>query len=507
MNPIKELTILYTNDYHSQERPVKATWVKDSPMMGGIAYLASYIKKFRDQDPEALLLDAGDIITGSPMSMLTEGTAPIDLFNMLGYDAAALGNHEFDHGWRNAKRLIHCANFPILSANIYYENTNVQFAKPYEIIEKNGLRIGVVAIHGKKAGYETISRQCTEGIEFRSQEAILQENVNLLRPHVDVIVALTHEGVPAEQASEDREVVVERDFEEDVYIASHVRGIDVLIAGHNHKNIDPPYVAATTGTIIVSTRALGTVLGVLKLHVDSERHKVVGHHGYLQPVLTAGIHPDPQVAARVDYWEEQSKTLINQVIGFAEGKFTRNYFGECSLGNLLTDAVRSQLDVDVSFYQGGGMRADLAMGDTTIGRCIDVNPFPSLAYIMEFSGENLMRILEESASLKAGVLQQSGLKMVVDVDREVGNRVVEATIRGKPIDYGTTYRVAASGFLMKGGDGFVEFLRADKIWSTGVVERDYVVEYIRKTGTIRPKTDGRTVVIGNMEAYTAVLQS
>lgn len=503
MSEMREITILYTNDYHSQESPVKATWVKGSPMMGGVAYLASYINKMRETDPNLILLDAGDIITGSPISMLTDGMAPIDLFNLLHYDAVAIGNHEFDHGWQNAKRLIHAANFPFLSANIYYKNTNIQFARPYEIIDRSGVRVGVIGIHGKKAGYETISQHCVEGLEFRDQEAVLQEYVNLLRPHVDVIVVLTHQGVPAEQATEDREVIVERDFEEDVYIANQVEGIDVIIAGHNHKNISPPYVAEKTGTVVVSTRALGTMLGVLRLTVDCSARKVIGHRGELVPVLTDAITPDPVVAARVSDWEAQSKTLVHQVIGRATANLTRNYFGESTIGNLLTDAVRLLANVDVSFYQGGGVRADLYEGDITMGHVIDVNPFQSQTYIMEFTGANLLRILEESASLKAGVLQQSGVRMVIDVDREVGRRVVEAVIAGKPIVRERIYKVAASDFLVSGGDGFVEFLRAERAWNTGIVEREYAVEYIRKIGIVEPVIDGRTVIKGNLAAYTA----
>jgi 5'-nucleotidase/UDP-sugar diphosphatase len=490
----KEVTILYTNDFHAQEQPVKATWVEGSPMMGGAAYMASYIKKVRAAEPNVVLLDAGDIITGSPTSMLTEGKAPVDLFNLIGYDAVAIGNHEFDHGWRNAKKLIYQANFPFLAANIFYKGTNICFAKPYEIIEANDVLIGVIGIHGKKAGYETISLEQIEELEFRNQESILQEYVNLLRPHVDLIVVLAHQGIPAEQATEDREVIVERDFEEDVYIANQVKGIDVLIAGHCHKSIVEPYVAKQTGTLVVSTRALGTIVGYLKLKINDQTGKIVEYMGHLEPILSDKIVPDPEVLARVAYWEEQSKVLINQVIGHTTADLTRNYFGESLLGNLTTDAVRLLAQVDCSFHQGGGLRADVEQGDITIGDIMNVNPFISETYIMEFTGANLLAILEQSASLTAGILQQSGIRMVIDMERDIGCRVVEATIKGEPIKPTQLYTVGASSFLVTGGDGFTSFMNAEKAWSTYVVERDFVIQHIKKLQHIEPALDGRTMI-------------
>lgn len=166
MTAMKQLTILYTNDFHAQDYPVRATWVSGSPMMGGAAYLAGYVNQVRAEEKNVLLLDAGDILTGPPISTLTEGEAPIDLYNYIGYDAVAVGNHEFDHGWQRARNLLSYAQFPFLSANIFYKNTNILFAKPYEILDAGDVRVGVIGIHGKKAGLETIQLDRVTELEF-----------------------------------------------------------------------------------------------------------------------------------------------------------------------------------------------------------------------------------------------------------------------------------------------------------------------------------------------------
>lgn len=490
----KQVTIVYTNDFHAQDQPVRATWVSGSPLMGGAAHLATYIRNVRSEEENVLVLDAGDILTGPPISTLTEGEAPIDLYNYIGYDAVAVGNHEFDHGWQRARELLNKAQFPFLSANIFYKNTNILFAKPYEIIDTGDVRIGVIGIHGKKAGLETIQLDRVTELEFRSQESILQEYVNLLRPHVDLVVVLAHQGVPAEQGTEDREVDVERDFEEDVYIVNNVTGIDVLIAGHCHKSIAEPYVAPHTGTLLVSTRGLGTVAGYLNLTVDVNAKKVVEHKGHLVPIYSDEIEADPILTSRLKYWDEKLKVLIDQPIGQATAAFTRNYFEESTLGNLITDAVRDFTNADIAFQVGGGLRADVEQGVVTYGDIMNVVPFNSEIYLMEFSGTDLLELLEQSAGMVSGVLQQSGLTLVVNTKREMGERVVSAIFKGQQIERVNTYTIAVNAFIRSGGDGFTGFLKGKNVRSTNVIEREIVVDYIKKLETIAPKVEGRIIL-------------
>ncbi|WP_159882037.1 bifunctional metallophosphatase/5'-nucleotidase [Paenibacillus puerhi] len=494
MATIKELTILYTNDFHAQDKPVRATWVEGSPMMGGAAYLASYVKKIRASEENVILLDAGDILTGPPISTLTEGEAPVDLFSCIGYDAVAIGNHEFDHGWQKTKQLLYQARFPFLSANIFYKNTNILFAKPYEILEAGDVKVGVIGIHGKKAGYETISLDQITELEFRSQESVLQEYVNLLKPHVDLIVVLAHQGIPAEQGTEDREVVVERDFEEDVHIINQVEGIDVLIAGHCHKSIEQPYVAKKTGTLLISTRGLGTVVGYLNLKIDMDARAIVDYNAHLEPILSEQMEPDPELEARVAYWDDRLKVLIDQKIGYATGNFTRNYFEESTLGNLITDAVRSYTHADAAFQVGGGLRADIVKGDITFGDVMNVIPFNSEIHKIDMRGDNLLYLLEQSAAMTSGVLQQSGVTLVIDPSRDIGERVIEATINGSRLEKDRYYCVAVNAFMLAGGDGFTGFMKGENIRNTYVIERDIVVDYIKKQEQIEPQLSNRLII-------------
>ncbi|WP_338553924.1 bifunctional UDP-sugar hydrolase/5'-nucleotidase [Paenibacillus sp. KS-LC4] len=501
MTDINTLTIVYTNDFHAQDKPVRATWIEGSPMMGGAAYMAAYINKIRNSEPNVLVLDAGDIITGPPISFLTNGEAPVDLYNAIGFDASCIGNHEFDHGVPNARKLISQAQFPFLSGSIFYKGTNILFAKPYEIIEKGGLKIGIIGIHGKKAGYETIQVDLVKDLEFREQESLLQEYVHLLRPHVDLVIVLAHEGVPAEQSTTDREVDVEKDFEEDVHMCNNVTGIDLMITGHAHKAILKPYVASETGTLLCSTRGLGTFVGYLKLQVDRTHKKIMSYEGHLEPIYTDQIEPDPAVSKRVQYWDNRLKELIDEKIGYTEQHLSRNYFGESLLGNLVTDAVRLYTGADAVFTAPGGLRADIEQGEITVGHVINAVPFNNNILVMEMTGRELKEVLEQSARRTAGVLEHSGIQMLVDLTADPGHQVLEATIKGEALQEDHVYKIASDDFTCKGGDGFTAFLKGSNVRDTSMIMRDLVIDHIRKMGHIKPAIEGRFNIKDSVSSY------
>ena len=176
LTEVKELTILHTNDLHAHLFPRIAPWISESRKIGGFANLATLVKQEKQFNPSAILIDAGDYFSGPYLSTLTEGEAVIKSMNYLGIDAACIGNHEFDHGWDNMLEQIKEADFPILNGNIFYEGTDkLVWDNPYIILEREGLRIGIIGLHGKFAFYDTINLKMTEGIEARDEEKYLRQ--------------------------------------------------------------------------------------------------------------------------------------------------------------------------------------------------------------------------------------------------------------------------------------------------------------------------------------------
>ena len=177
LTEVKELTILHTNDLHAHLFPRIAPWINESRKIGGFANLATLVKQEKQSNPSTILIDAGDYFSGPYISTLTEGEAVIKSMNYLGIDAACIGNHEFDHGWDNMLEQIKEAEFPILNGNIFYEGTDkLVWDNPYIILEREGLRIGIIGLHGKFAFYDTTNSKMTEGIEARDEEEYLRAN-------------------------------------------------------------------------------------------------------------------------------------------------------------------------------------------------------------------------------------------------------------------------------------------------------------------------------------------
>src|ERR1044071_783343 len=190
--PVREFTILYTNDFHSAFDPIPAYWLPGSPKLGGAAQLATLINQIRKRDKTIFLFDTGDMFTGM-MSNLTRGEALMEMMISMRYDAMAIGNHEFDYGSDNFEKQMNRVPFPVLGANIFYKGTNHPYSRPYTIIERNGIRLGVIGIIGEDARSVALPSGIT-GLDFMDPIPIVRELVKELKPQVDLIVVLAHQG-------------------------------------------------------------------------------------------------------------------------------------------------------------------------------------------------------------------------------------------------------------------------------------------------------------------------
>lgn len=146
----KTATILHTNDFHTAFDPIPAYWLEGSPRLGGAAHLAGLINQIREREKPVFLFDTGDMFTGQ-ISFLTKGEALMEMMMSMKYDAMAIGNHEFDYGSDNFEKMIYRVPFPVLGANIFYKDSGRRYSRPYTILEKDGVRLGVIGIIGMDA--------------------------------------------------------------------------------------------------------------------------------------------------------------------------------------------------------------------------------------------------------------------------------------------------------------------------------------------------------------------
>lgn len=261
----KELYILQTSDTHSRIEPIPAQTADPVAGMGGVVRRATFVKDFRNEHPDVLLFDCGDISQGTPYYNLFKGEVEIKAMNLMKYDAMTIGNHEFDFGLENMARLFRMADFPVVCANYEVKGTVLEgIVKPYVVLERSGLRIGVFGISPKLEGL--VQADKCEGVLYKDPVATAQQMADLLKEkeHCDVIVCLSHLGIqPGADASE----------EYDNNLVAKTRNIDIILGGHTHTNMEQPAVyqnADGKNVPIMHVGKSGVYVGKMKLTLDAK---------------------------------------------------------------------------------------------------------------------------------------------------------------------------------------------------------------------------------------------
>ena len=488
---VREVTILYTNDFHSAFDPIPAYWLPGTPKLGGAAQLATLVHQIRQREKTVFLFDTGDMFTGM-LSFLTRGEALMEMMLSMGYDAMAIGNHEFDYGSENFSRQMNRVPFPVLGANIFYKGTNHPYSRPYTILERNGVRLGVIGIIGQDARSVALPSGITN-LDFPDPIPVVRAAVEELRPQVDLIVVLAHQGKTGPmQTDAEAHPEVQRDFDEDVRLCEAVPGIDVFVGGHAHRGIEPLFVHPKTGTLIVQTYGYGTRLGYLKLRLQGK--EIISHEGELLKVWSDKLTPDTAVAAKVEYYKRKVAAEIGGVVGRSKVRLVRSYRTESSLGDFVTDVMRAVSGAEVGITNAGGLRADLPEGPITKGNVLDALPFVNSLVVCEMTGAQIREVLEQGFTLERGMVQVSGLRATYDLERPRGKRLIELRIGNQPVQDQKTYRVATNSFLAQGGDLYQTFLQT-KQSAAGKLLSTIVMEYLQKQGEVPAPASERLIPV------------
>lgn len=483
----KDVTLIYTNDLHAHVEPYKVPWIADGKRdIGGWANITTLVKQEKAKNKATWFFDAGDYFTGPYISSMTKGKAIIDIMNTMSFDAVTMGNHEFDHGWDNTLLQLSQAKFPIVQGNIFYQNSNKMFwDKPYTIIEKDGIKIGVIGLHGVFAFDDTVSAAMRVGIEARDEVMWLQRYIDELKGKVDLTVALIHEGVPARQSSLGN-TDVRRALDKDIQTASKVKGLDILITGHAHVGTPEPIKVGNT--LILSTDSGGIDVGKLVLDYKEKPHQFTVKHFELKTIFADEWKPDPQTKQAIDGWNKKLDQLVQQKVAQIPVELTRAYGESSSLGNLAADALKIAAGKEtlLALTNSGGIRNEIPAGVVTMGDIISTFPFPNDLVTMDLTGKQLRSLMEHGAGLSNGVLQASaGLEMQYDSSKPVGQRVTLLMLNGKAIDDAAVYRIATNSFLADGGDGFAAFAEGSTRNTRGGYDvSNAVVDYFKAGNTL-----------------------
>ncbi len=471
------ITILHMNDLHGHVLPYLDKTIREDKQVSGAAYFAAVIQQERSKNAGGtLLLSAGDMFQGTPISNVFKGEPVMEVMNALQFDAMALGNHEFDWGRDALQHLRSAAKFPFLAANIATGSGGgvLEGTKPYILVNRQGIRVAVIGLTTTETAYSTKPAHVAD-LTFLEPATVLPDLIKKIRGEgAGLVIVLSHLGLDADEE-----------------LARKVSGIDIIVGGHSHTAVADP--VRINGAIIVQAGYYGIYVGALGLEVDPETFRIVRYttKDVLRPVVADEQAPaDSTIAALVNRYDNEIRAEFAKVVGSTEVDLLRQPMAESNVGNLIADAIREAGGADIAFQNGGGIRADLPAGDITLEELYTLLPFDNVVVTMTLRGEQVLQLLEASGDQHTKILQMSGLSVVYDMSRPAGLRVLEANVRGERLKREAQYRVATNDFLAVGGDRFTTFQEGSGL-VYGDTLRDVVSDYLSRHSPVRPTVENR----------------
>ena len=477
------IVILHTNDVHGA--------------IGEYAKVAALKQAYQAAGAYVLLADAGDFIQGDPAVSASQGKTAIELMNLAGYDVAAPGNHEFDYGYPNLKTLAGEADFPILAANVRYDNA-AALGDQTTFTTTDGKKIGIFGLDTPETATKAHPDKI-KGVSFLAAQEMFdcaQAQVDALKADgCDYIICLGHLGIDAESTGN-----------RSIDLLEKVTGIDVFIDGHSHSTLEE-IKEATNGTGKVGDTVLtstGTKLANVGM-VDISPDGTISTSSLATSELT--VTPDAKVAARAEEIQKEIDADYGTVFAKTEvaldGEKANVRTGETNLGDLIADAMLWQaglLDegVDAAVTNGGGIRASIAAGDITKKDINTVLPFGNTLYVVKVTGAELLEALEASTYCTpeaiGGFPQVAGIEFTVNTGAQFDtkelypgstygkpasiNRVMIQTVGGEAFNPEETYTIVTNDFMGAGGDTYYAFKAASSGYDSGVPLDEVVMDYI-----------------------------
>jgi 2',3'-cyclic-nucleotide 2'-phosphodiesterase (5'-nucleotidase family) len=425
------LTLLHTNDMHASFIPHEASWIRsgEKPMVGGFIELASAVDSLRALYPDALLLDAGDVMTGNPICDIPYGGAQggllFEMMNRIGYDVWCPGNHDFDISQENLKSLISVAHFPTVSANLVNDDgRRVLGNRESVIIERGGVRIGIIGIISQQL-YNLVNQNNLTGVRVLSPVETVQRLVNELDPKTDLIIALTHEGV-----------------DDDSVLAEGVTGLDVIVGGHSHTRLRQPRVVHSV--VIVQAGSNCENLGILQLTINDD--KVTAHHGQLLQLWSREGKGRSRLSGIVDSTRTTIDREYSEVIAELKEDWRRGE-GESNVANFVLEAQRAAAGAQISLINTAGIRRDVPAGPLTRRTLYEVLPFRNVLVTFQLSGAQVRDVMTYYLTKKPGI-QMSGVTCRWRKTSDGGVELLELAVQGKSVDDATMYTCAASDYFI-----------------------------------------------------------
>ena len=471
--PQNDIIILYENDVHCE--------------IDGYSVLSALRNELKQDHAHVGIVTSGDFLQGGSLGSISKGEYIVRLMNLVGYDAIALGNHEFDYGLERLYELADMLNTKPVCANFKKIGEGECF-NPYSIVNYGDVKIAYIGITTpstpEKTSFPTQFVDENKNLIYTFSKddlaAVVQKNIDDARAEgADFVIALSHLG-------DENEVGYNA-----IDLISETSGFDVVLDAHSHSVIESKTLIDKEGNKVVYT-STGTKfanIGKLTISGDKITTELISLENYNKkdPVLDAAI-----TQIKAEYAEVGNKKIADCDFNLITHDSTGNRLvriTETNLGNLIADAFRNVLGADIAYFNGGGIRSDIKAGEISYNDLLNVLPFNNTGVVVEVDGATVLKMLNAAVSKwpeeNANFPHVSGVTFVVNTLEEANSRVYGVQILNsetgayEPLELDKMYRVASNNFiLLECGDGMTMFEGAKVVSDTGILDVEILENYI-----------------------------
>jgi 2',3'-cyclic-nucleotide 2'-phosphodiesterase (5'-nucleotidase family) len=468
----KRVRIVHTNDFHGRLLPQTS----GGRALGGSAVLAAHFDSAAARfGGPTLVLSAGDDMQGTAISNLSWGRATIAAHNASGYDAAAVGNHEFDWGQDTLRARVAESRFPWLAANLFVAGTRTHpaWVRPWVMIERGGVRTAVIGI-ALETTPEIVLAGRTAGLEFGDEAPAIDQAAREARAAgADFVVVTAHVGAACEQAGTAPGEASAGCQGEILEIADALaEPVDLIVGGHTHQRV----LTSEDSIPLVEAASYSTAYSV----TDLERRggRTTATRSEVRASWADEVTPDTAVARVVEEWNRRVGPILDRVVATSAQPLERGP-GEHALGNLVADALRVQTGAQASLINNGSVRRDLPAGPLSWGVLFELQPFANALVTTVVTGAQLREALENAVRGEQPSAHISGMSVRWDPSAPEGRRIREIRLAsGQVVDDDDSVTLGLSEFVATGGDRYTS-LAQGRTTRTALVDLDAVIAYLQ----------------------------
>jgi 2',3'-cyclic-nucleotide 2'-phosphodiesterase (5'-nucleotidase family) len=503
-----QITVLGTTDLHGNIYPID--YYTNKPDNRGLAKVATLIKRARKENPNALLVDSGDTIQGTPLQYYhnkKNNTPPdpmMSSMNALGYDAMAIGNHEYNFGLKVLEKARSEAKFPWLSSNTYAKGTDNTHYQPYLVKEVSGVRVGILGLTtpGVPVWENT---QNYAGLDFREPVSEARKWVSVLREkeRVDVVVIAMHMGLeedlrtgeinPSQVPNENRAVA----------IATAVPGVDVIFMGHTHRDVPA---LSLNGVLLTQANHWGRHLARADLYLQKETDRWQVYAKSSRTIPTDDkVEADPEILKLTEPYDRETQAWLSRVIGESVAELTAREarFRDTAILDLIQRVQLEAGNADVSMVASFNPDARINKGPVTVRDIAGLYVYENTLVVLEVTGQQLKDALEHSAryfrayepgKTAAELVDEKipaynfdiaeGANYFIDISKPLGQRIRDLSFRGKPLDPKQRLKLATNNYRVNGGGGYTMYKNAPVIYRSSEEIREMIIEWVERHKTI-----------------------